>query len=137
MALTVAQKISIFQILDVPYSTSYNTLDGMGSLSAQTDMSGASQSAAYTAIVAYLATLDSSTETVLAALITEWDAIGSNSIKIENGSLGSLTGVFFNYDTKKANIEARVKSIVPFYKYHEVLERKMGTSQGVNITVMR
>ena len=136
MALTTAQQISLFQILDVPYGTSYNTLDGMGSLTAQTDINIATAQA-YTVILAAVAALESDVETVLTALITEWDAIGLNSGRIESGGVGDLAGASFDWDRKRQLIRERVQVILPFYRWHEVLARRSATGHGVNISVER
>lgn len=136
MALTTAETITLFQILDTPYATEFTTLDGMGATGHTATITSSTAGQAKTMITTYLATLASDVEDELQTLLARWTAVRSNSIRIENGSLGSLTGIFYNSDSKRALIEEQVKRIVPFYKQHEVVARYAQTSPQ-NITVSR
>lgn len=134
-ALSPSQKLSLFEILDVPWNNSgtagYNTMDGMGALSSQDAISGATQGVAQTQILTYLDSLNTNqpaVETVLIARITRWEAIGTTTAKIENGNVDDISGVSYDYDKERQILEERVKKIVPFYKWHEVLARKNATS---------
>lgn len=136
-SLTIAQKIALYQVLEVPYATSYNTMDGMGTLTATTDVSGASSSAAYTSINTYLDTLTSNNgETQLIALLDRWIAIGTKVVSMDAGAVGGLQGVTMRYDQERALIEERIKYIVPYFRWHEVIAKKTEVG-GMTIRINR
>lgn len=140
-SLTIAQKIALFDILDIPHYPGFFTVDGMGTLSKQTNIS-ATASAAYTELNTYLDSLDATNgETELMVLITRWIAIGTQVAKMESGSVGdSLTSVTMDYDRERYWIKDKVKKIVPFYPWGEVLARQSSGGSGIdslNIGVFR
>lgn len=138
MALSATYIRNIFFILEVPYTTSYNTVNEMGVLSAATDVSGASQGAAKTAILASIAALGADEETELNTLCARWAVLGTTSINMQGGGVGSVQGVTFDYDKERAIIRERVKYILPYYKLHEVFAKRMGgNSNSVSIGVIR
>jgi len=136
MALSTAETITLFQVLDTPYATEFTTLDGMGATGHTATISGATAGQAKTMITTYLATLASDVEDELQTLLASWTTVKSNAVRIENGSLGSLTGIWYNSDNKRTLIEDRIKIIVPYYKQAEVLARYAQTSPQM-MTVTR
>ena len=136
MALTTAETITLFQILDTPYATEFTTLDGMGATGHTATITSATAGQAKTMITTYLATLASDVEDELQTLLATWSGISTNTVKIEQGNVGSVGGVWFNYDQKRKSIEDRVKIIVPFYRQHEVVARYNQTN-SMNVTVIR
>jgi hypothetical protein len=135
--LTTARKIALFEALEVPYSTSYNTLSGVATLSAQTDVSGASQAAAKTSIENYLAAATAADgENELITYLDRWIAIGTKVANVQGGSVGDLQGVTMNYEDEKRVLRERIKILVPYYKHHEVLAKQMGVT-GISIPIMR
>jgi len=135
-SLTIAQKIALFEVLEVPYNEGYYSMNGMGTLSSDSDVSGTASNAK-TEIETYLDTLDSdSGETELTAYINRWIAIGTKTPKIEGGSVGDVNGITFDYDHERSVIERRIRTIVPFYKHHEVTRLNRG-NDSINIQVIR
>ena len=127
MALSDAEKMSLFEILEVPYATEYHTADGMGTLSAQTDVSGASQGSAKTAIESYLTDdLSSAAETRLQTYIARWDTLSTKHVRMNGGAVGQIGGVERDPEDEREEIRKRVKLLVPFYKFHEVLAKRRG-----------
>jgi len=126
MALTEAQIRSCFEMLDTPYSTSFNTMDGMGTLSSQTDVSGSTTGQAKTAITTAIAAFTSDTETKVTALITAWDEISLNVGTIQSGGVSDVQGLSFSFEDKRNLIRNRLQTYLPFYKFHEVLKKQQG-----------
>ena len=138
-SLSIAQDIALFEALEVPYLTSFYTLDEIGSLTAQTTIGGTAAQA-FTSIQTHLDTLSSSNgETQLIAMLDRWIAIGTKVANIDGGAVGGLQGVSMSYDDERNLLRERIKIIVPYYKFHEVLEKRasMGSSGGMSIAIMR
>lgn len=137
-SLTIEQKIALFQALEVPFATSYNTVSEIGSLSAATSVAAAGQSAAQTAITTWLDTLSSTNgETQLITLLNRWIAIGTKVASISTGSIGEMQGLSMDYRDERSLIAGWIKIIVPFYKFHEVLAKQMGGGNSFTIPIMR
>lgn len=141
MALSAARDIALFQILDVPYFTGHYTLDGMGTLSNLQDTSGATANQAKTVILAYVLANIEGTAPLLLILTTDldrWITIGSTTVRMETGNVGTLGSVTLDYRDERALIADRVRIMVPFYKFHEVLARqKAAGGSGMNVGVIR
>ena len=145
MALTQAQRIALFQILEVPLSSSYYTTDGMGSLSVQFTTPGATTGQANANIDSFLTNIDNATNgnppglgagtsAILAVDLDRWNTLGSSVTKIESGGIGDINGASDDPKDERALIKERVKYIVPFYRWHEVLEKR-NASGGNSIAV--
>lgn len=140
MALSDARNVALFQILDVPYFAGFYTLDGMGALSSLNDLSGASQGQAKSTILAYVLANIEGTAGLLTVLNTDldrWIAIGSQVVRIEQGAAGNINGVTYDFRDERALIAERVRIMVPFYKYHEVLARQQNNRASLDISVNR
>jgi len=119
MALgSVALEITLHQILEVPYASNVTTLDGFGNLGPNFTMTASAT------ILAYVNGLNANTTTELTTLLTDWSAISTTPAKMEAGAVGSLSGLSFDYSQKRAHIAERIKTIVPFYRYHEILAKQ-------------
>jgi len=131
VAMTVDRQIALFEALDVPYATQFNTLDGMGALSSQTDISNSTSGQAKTAILAFVASLENmpSVVTVLNTYLDRWTTI-STKVTAINGSIGEVSGVTYDYENERTLLAKRIQLLVPFYKWHEVLARQAGESKN-------
>lgn len=136
MSLSDAQTVALFQILDVPLSTSRNTVDNTGMLVSSQDLSSPSQTAAKTAIDTAVLALTADRETTLKVDLNRWLEMGSSSGKIVGGGIGGLSGFQYDYDEERRNIRSRVLIMLPYYKHHEALERQNGDN-GFSIRVIR
>src|SRR5947208_2198146 len=94
-SFTAAQRISLHQIIGVPYLPSGSNpamvMDDAGFVADQQIVT-ATQSV-NTEITAFLAAVDVDVETAIKALITRFDAIGTSVSTIIAGNLGDMTGV--------------------------------------------
>ena len=132
--LTDAQKLSLFEILDVPFATGHYTTSGMGTLSAQTSISSASQAQAKTEILSYLDGLEGlEQETRLGTYITRWDALSTKQVRMTGGAVGQINGIDRDPEDERETIRQRVKLLVPFYKRHEVIAREAGSRTSINM----
>jgi hypothetical protein len=136
--LTVQQKITLFYALQVPYSVGYTTIDAMGTLGAQVLISEPTQLAAKTLINDYLNSLGAADQTEFDALevvlkdqLDQLTPLMSNAGQVAPTGGSSTTGVTFTWQEKKQAIIDQIKTIVPFYKYHEVLARRQGESVSI------
>jgi|SRR5579862_6032687 len=136
-SLTVSQQISLFEILDVPYTDSYSVIDGMGQ-AYSTVINQPILGAAKQAILSFLNSIGGSdSETKLITYLTEWDSIGLNVGRIESGGASDLQGLNYSWDEKRNLIAKRVRYIVPYYKYHEVLARQQDAQNQSYIPLVR
>lgn len=119
MALTTAQKIALFEILEEPYTDSVDVpIDNYGLDAITVEASSGMQLQAK--IIARLAALTSDEEARLLSYIAEWDTIGTSTVRIE-GSVGGLQGVAYLPDERLRRIKSRVQVIIPVLKYKSEL----------------
>lgn len=118
--LTQAQKLYLFEILEVPYSSSMHELVGRDNLVTKEFGADTVQSAKLQ-IESWLDTLDTDTETVLKTYIDAWSSLGLQTTLIDGG-VGGVQGVGFDPDRKRRLIREKVKVIVPFYRAHDAIE---------------
>ena len=146
--LTAAQKLSLFEILQLPYSLTYTITDGLGT--ADMGNTGATL-ASYTyntikaEVDAYLASIGSdpagvasAVETKIVALITEWDSVRLKTTSVMTGSVGDgLNGVTYDPEAKRRQIQMIMETYVPYIQKWRADVRKAGQSgSGVGMVRM-
>ena len=138
MALTTAQKISVFEILEVPYEDSVDVPVDSFNLDAITVDASSSDQQLKTKIVSRLTALSSDEETKLLAYVTRWDDLGTTAVVLD-GSVGDLSGVAWSADAERRLIQERVKKIVPVMRYLSEIQMqgKSGGNPGSVIPVLR
>jgi len=122
MALTTAQKISLFEIIDTPYTGNVDEMYGKFGLSALT-YEVSNDGKVQLKVLARLAELKSEEETVLTAYIDKWQAIGTQIWTMDAGSIGSTSGFNISPDTELGRIRSRVKNLIPVRHYWENVEK--------------
>lgn len=133
MALSEARALALFEILETPYADGFYSMDGMGTLAVSNEISSSTQGQAKTEILAWvLANIEGTAGllTVLNARLDRWIAIDTKVGRMEGGAAGEVTGLTLNYTEERELIKAKVKNMVPFFKHHEVLARRMGSANG-------
>lgn len=126
MALTQAQSVSLYQILEIPMFAQANHLVDADSLNYEKyDASNSPRQvkAALDVFLADLAANYAALETELKTMLDRWTALGTQTTRIDAGSVGDIQGVTFDFDRERVLISERVKIIVPFYRRHEEIER--------------
>lgn len=128
--LTESQKLTAFDILDVPYATSYAAVTGMGEAYVQV----ANQpilSAAKNAILSFLDSISGTgTETDCKKIINDWQASRWNVGTITNGGPTDMNGLSYSWEARRNIQREEFKRRVPYYKYHEILARQQGECAG-------
>jgi len=135
MAFTEKQKRHVFQILEMPFSTSFNTVEPIGTLSAQTTINNVTGQAK-TQVETFLAAMDVDDEVELKIYLDRWEIIKLRTARIDAGAVGDVQGISRDPNEERALIAKYVKVMVPFFKQHEVLEKRHAAG-GITIPLIR
>jgi hypothetical protein len=135
MALTGAQKLALFEILEVPFCAIHGQVseNGLYSTEQEADASWAAKNAIETHISGVIE-VDASLETALKVYVDRWIALGTKTIRIDGGSVGNVSGVIQGPQEERQLIMQRVVVLVPFYRSHLQM---MDQGQSVNIPSVR
>lgn len=135
MAFTEPEIRSIFEILEVPYSTGYTVTDGMGAIGALTEISNNSTGQAKTYLLEYLAAMDATSIAKVQALVVQWDSVRLQIARVDDGSVGenAVTGVTYSAADKQQRIKELTQVYVPFFRFHEVLAKRAGNKNSLTI----
>jgi hypothetical protein len=138
MALTTAQKIALFDILETPYDGSVDVPQGDYSLTAITYNADAAEYKLQTLINDRLSALTNAEETVLVQHINQWLLIGSNVAMIDAGSIGGTSGISYDPTLHLQRIQKSVKNLIPVFRYRREIEVGMeGNKAGMNVETFR
>lgn len=131
MALTDAQRLSVFEILDIMPGPGGGTQEDNASLH-----NGFAESLTLTEldnlrdkVDAHIAGLTSAAETRVIALVTEWDALGLN-VGVMDGGLDDISGLAWSYEQKRALITKRMYQIIPVMKMADAVRKREQASNG-------
>ena len=117
MALTTAQTITLYEILEVPYNDSVDEPVDEFRLSALTHSPTNPTQKLYTKINDRLTAIaGTDVETKLITYLTRWEDLETTVAAID-GSLGTMTGITFDPQGERGVIQSRVKVIIPVLKY--------------------
>jgi hypothetical protein len=136
MALSETQRVTLYQILEMPLFPVVNHLIDPDKLNYERWDSTASPRQAQAALELHLASLAATyptTETELKTLLDGFAALGTSSVEMSGGGVGDIQGVSLSLDTERHTISERVKVIVPFYRKHEELEHQRNSNPQVRI----
>ena len=138
MALTTAQKISVFEIIDTPYTGNVDEMYGRFGLSALTYEVGDDQKVQLK-IIDRLATLTAEEEIVLKQYIDRWQYIGTQVWTMDAGSMGTTSGMNVSPDSELMRIRDRVKNLIPVRHYWENVQKSANESGagGISINAIR
>lgn len=129
MALTPAEKLTVFEIIGIPFSNTYTTHDGIGTKFAGNQYMAAIWQTIKDEIDSYLADSSRFTgdmETRCRQYITRWDEIGTKTVSLDGGSVGSVSAITFNYESEREVIRSRIRQLVPFYERWRVAQMNAG-----------
>jgi len=134
MALTAAESLSVFEILEAFWDTTASVTDGYGIQLTLTELSELK-----TGISTRLAALDAASLIKVSALVVEWDAISSATLSMDGGSIGSLQGVKLDFKEMQARIRKRLQTYVPVLHMADAIKHKRGPvgSQSAQIPFYR
>jgi hypothetical protein len=125
MALTTAQEMALFQILEVPWQPMAHELVDRNNLVFQQFSFGDSIRSSNAAIRAYVLayiTADANAETVLVSYLDRWISLGTDTVTLQGG-VGPVQGVNCDPEAERREIQRQVKILVPFYRHHMEVER--------------
>jgi hypothetical protein len=120
MALTTEQEVALYDILEVPYSTTVNKLQPADNLTAVSYTSDTTTDQAYAKIQTKITEIEANASllAVLVAYLDEWIALGTNVATLEGG-IGGVNGISVDPTRQRREIRAKVINIVPFYRHHD------------------
>ncbi|MCX7806466.1 MAG: hypothetical protein N3A38_14960 [Planctomycetota bacterium] len=135
MALTDERKAALFEVLEIPVVPKIARVlppDGPG-LTAFVEEQTVAAAQACELVEARLAELTAAQEARLAELLDAWIEIGTDSTRVDAGTIGGLSGVSYDPDREREEIRRRVQLIVPFLRYADELVRRRSNSTTIPI----
>jgi hypothetical protein len=138
MALTTSQKITLFEIIDTPYTGNVDEMYGKFGLSALTYEVGI-DGKVQLKVLDRLTELTAEEEQKLLVYIDRWEAIGTNITSVDAGAFGTSSGMTFSADAELERIRQRVKNMVPVRHYWENVQQSAAESgsAGISISAIR
>ena len=115
MALTEAQIDSVFEICELPRSTTVETPQGAMGLTGMTFRESNTEFQLQRKIEGRLASLSISQLSKLGEYIERWDAMGTSTTTI-SGSVGGIGGVDFSPTDELVLIQKRVMRLIGVYQ---------------------
>ena len=134
MALTTAQKITMFEIIDTPYTGNVDEMYGKYGLSALTYEVG-DAGKVQIKVLDRLANLTADEEAYLLNYVDQWQAIGTQMWTMNGGSMGTTSGMDISPDVELERIRQRVKVLVPVRHYWENVQQSAAQSGSAGISV--
>jgi hypothetical protein len=134
MALSKAQEIALFQILQVPYNAQTQQLSSDGQMSVQKIVPTAI--ACYNTIKTYLTDYiytDADITLALSTLLDEWICLGTRTESMVGGAIGSIQGLEYSVPKQRAEITRQVIIIVPYYRVQDDYVRQSAGAGQVSI----
>jgi hypothetical protein len=127
--LSTAQVITVFQILDIPYTDNgYTVTDNFGTVRTASTINPSA--VIKPEIEAYLAAIGADVYNAIVELLTDWTALGTSTARMEGGQLGDMSGVSSLPNEKRALIRERMRNLVPFYQPYVLLQKQAGQQQS-------
>ena len=133
-----ANEIVLFEILGIPFLAAgegYVVSDNFGTIRTATSINPSA--VIRTEVERILASMTAATVTRLLVYITRWEAIGTQVIRQEAGSVGDVSGVTLDYRDERALIKDRVQNMVPVYKLWEFHQKQQASGPGISREVLR
>jgi hypothetical protein len=127
--LSTAQKITVFLIIDIPWTDSgYTITDGVGTIRTAGTINPSA--VIKPEIEAFLDAISADVYNAIVSLINDWDAMGTNTARMEGGQLGDMSGVTQLPNEKRALIRERMRNLVPFWQSYVLLQKQAGQQQS-------
>lgn len=134
MALTTSQKISMFEIIDTPYTGDVDEMYGKYGLSALTYEVG-DTARVQIKVLDRLTNLTTEEEAFLVQYVDRWQSIGTQTWTMDGGAMGTTSGVTMSPDVELERIRLRVKNLIPVRHYWENVQQSAAQSGSAGISV--
>lgn len=134
MALSDAEKLSCFEILEAYWDTTATITNGFGVELTLTQLDTLKND-----ISARLTALDTASLVKVSALVVEWDACRLDTLRLEQGTTGGVNGVFMDSEKQQARIRKLLHTYVPVMHMVEAMKVREGPtgSGGISVGVCR
>lgn len=134
MALTPAEILSCFELLQAFWSDTGSVTDGFGIQLSLTELDALKSD-----ITTRLDALDADAVLKVRAIVLRYDVIASSTMSIEGGSTGNVSGVTIKMEELIARLRQRLLTYVPVMHIADAIKQKRGPigSQGAQIPFMR
>jgi hypothetical protein len=127
VAYTEAQYQTLFEVLEIPFTSDGSiwtlTQQGDAAYSGMSWDSIALQKA-YSGVYIWVSGMTASGQEILSGLLAEWDALGSDMTRIDNGNIGDINGVTYSAEDRRNRIAQRIKIRVPYYRAQDAILRR-------------
>ena len=127
MALTTGQKITLYEVLQVPFADSIEIPVDQYKMDAVTYKTSNPEKQLQIKIEQRLAGLPQEVEDRLVESLNQWDAINSNTVVL-NGSIGGVQGMEYDPTVQLERISSRIKVIIPVMQYHREMTNAATTT---------
>ena len=131
MALSLDQELTLFSILNVPYSDSVTIPDDKFNLSSHEYVTANVGQRLQYRILLRLQEIANNIplEDKLKSYLSEWDEIATATVTL-SGSIGNLQGIDYDPTQRLDRIASRIKIIVPVAQFHEEM-----TNDAINNSI--
>lgn len=134
MALTTSQKISIFEIIDTPYTGNVDEMYGKFGLSALT-YEVSDDGKVQLKVLDRLNSLTADEETKLITYIDRWETLDTQTWTINGGTSG-INGFEYSPEVELEKVRRRVKNLIPVRHYWETVEQS-AAGKSISISTIR
>jgi hypothetical protein len=133
MALTTAQKITLFEIIDTPYTGNVDEMYGKFGLSALT-YEVSDDGKVQLKVLSRIAELTTDEENFLLVYLDKWEALGTQAWRLDGGTSG-IQGIGNAPQDEREIIRQRVKVLIPVRHYWENVKQSAAQSGSAGISV--
>jgi hypothetical protein len=134
MALTTSQKISIFEIIDTPYTGNVDEMYGKFGLSALT-YEVSDDGKVQLKVLDRLNSLTADEETKLITYIDRWETLDTQTWTI-NGGTNGINGFEYSPEVELEKVRRRVKNLIPVRHYWETVGQS-AAGKSISISTIR
>ena len=117
--------MDLFEVLEIPYAGASGEVFQLTQVgdAAATGITPDSiaMSKAWTLVYNWVSGMAESGQDRLTGLLTSWRALGNDMSSIDGGNVGDISSFTYSSEATRDRIEKRVRTIVPFWRNHEVI----------------
>ena len=135
MALTAAQTITLFEIIDTPYTGDVDEMFGKFGINASKWRSADNDNKVQVRVHDRLANLTTDEETFLVIYLDKWQSLGTQPWQLDGGTSG-IQGMQYAPQDEREIIRQRVKVLIPVRHYWETVEQS-AAGQTLSVSTIR